>query len=378
MVEDNPSVQKLNPRRVRMDGGTQPRSRISSEVVDQYCVALRNKAKFPAIVVFYDGQDYWLADGFHRVRAHLKQRRRRILAEIRQGTRRDAILWAAGANGDHGLQRSHEDIRRAVMTLLRDAEWGQWSDAEIARHAKVHHSTVSKHRRDLRNSGELRTPKNDCGTAVILDDEKTKQNTQTTDGNKEVRKYRTAKGNIGLRKIAKTAQENPPEPGEEIARRIDELAAQVEQGEPIGALLPAPIAQALSELTGSAVMDDHARLRLHRPITTIGADAQSQYASALWEKDDIASVVAADCWMQLDAWLQTHEEMRRKILPNDLAAAIPLQGRTETLERLRTNASFALRVLASVEALCTQTTEEGGQPSRSEQGHSRQRKQKMP
>ncbi len=37
-----------------------------------------------------------------------------------------------------------EDKRRAVMTLLQDVEWGQWSDREIAQRCKVEHKTVGK------------------------------------------------------------------------------------------------------------------------------------------------------------------------------------------------------------------------------------------
>ena len=45
-----------------------------------------------------------------------------IEAEIRDGTRRDAILYAVGANSDHGMKRSNRDKRNAVMTLLKDPE----------------------------------------------------------------------------------------------------------------------------------------------------------------------------------------------------------------------------------------------------------------
>lgn len=35
------------------------------------------------------------------------------------------------------------------MTLLKDDEWSQWSDREIARHCAVHHDTVGTIRRSL-------------------------------------------------------------------------------------------------------------------------------------------------------------------------------------------------------------------------------------
>ena len=56
---------------------------------------------------------------------------------VRAGTRRDAILFAVGANGDHGLRRTNEDKRRSVLVLLRDEEWGAKSDRWIATQAGV-------------------------------------------------------------------------------------------------------------------------------------------------------------------------------------------------------------------------------------------------
>jgi hypothetical protein len=41
------------------------------------------------------------------------------------------------------------DKQRVVLHLLEDAEWGQWSDREIARHCGVGHALVSRLRRSL-------------------------------------------------------------------------------------------------------------------------------------------------------------------------------------------------------------------------------------
>lgn len=47
--------------------------------------------------------------------------------------------------------------RHAVTMLLTDAEWGQWSNAEIARRCKVDSSTVDKYRREiLPDSGSIK------------------------------------------------------------------------------------------------------------------------------------------------------------------------------------------------------------------------------
>lgn len=139
----------VNLLHIRTDGGTQPRSALYQNVIDDYADALSAGAKFPPVILFYDGSDYWLADGFHRHSAHKQSGFNEINADIRQGTRRDAVLYSVGANASHGLRRTNEDKRRAIMTLLNDDEWVKWSDREIARRAGVSNNFVSEARKSL-------------------------------------------------------------------------------------------------------------------------------------------------------------------------------------------------------------------------------------
>lgn len=129
---------------LRIDGGTQSRASLYQNVVDDYASAIGDGASFPPVVVFHDGTDHWLADGFHRYHAHKKLGLVEIDADVRQGTRRDAILYSVGANESHGLRRTNEDKRRAVLTLLSDGEWVKWSDREIAKACAVSHVFVGK------------------------------------------------------------------------------------------------------------------------------------------------------------------------------------------------------------------------------------------
>lgn len=137
-------VQKINPSIVTADRRAQSRSAVNREVVADYAEAMRLGASFPAITVFFDGAVYWLADGFHRLDAALQAEINEIDADIREGGLRDAVLYSVGANGQHGLRRTNEDKRAAVLTLLNDEEWAKWSDREIARRCAVHHTFVSK------------------------------------------------------------------------------------------------------------------------------------------------------------------------------------------------------------------------------------------
>ncbi len=138
----------LAVKQIRTDGGTQSRAEINTEIVEEYAELMKDGLRFPPVTVFYDGTDYWLADGFHRLAAAKIGDSLTIHADITQGSRRDAILYSAGANADHGLRRTNADKHRSVILLLEDEEWNGWSDSEIGKRCKVHHSTVAKYRRE--------------------------------------------------------------------------------------------------------------------------------------------------------------------------------------------------------------------------------------
>lgn len=144
---------KINIADIRINGGTQSRASIDRNVVGDYADAMAAGDTFPPVVVFFDGKAYWLADGFHRYEAYARAKIDSVQADVRQGTQRDAILFSVGANASHGLRRTNDDKRRAVLTLLNDKEWAKWSDREIARHCAVDHKTVAGLRPKL--TGEI-------------------------------------------------------------------------------------------------------------------------------------------------------------------------------------------------------------------------------
>jgi hypothetical protein len=124
---------------------------------------------FPPVVVFHDGKDYWLADGFHRRDAAIGAGLLEIEAEVKQGTQRDAILYSVGANADHGLRRTNDDKRRSVIRLLEDEEWGKWSDREIAKRCNVNPHLVAELRPvTVNNPSESRTYTTKHGTQATM------------------------------------------------------------------------------------------------------------------------------------------------------------------------------------------------------------------
>src|ERR1017187_6491680 len=69
---------------------------LDQDTVEKYVEALRQKEEILPVRVCYDGECYWLADGFHRLRAARTLRRRKIKAEIVQGTYADMeACWRA-------------------------------------------------------------------------------------------------------------------------------------------------------------------------------------------------------------------------------------------------------------------------------------------
>lgn len=137
---------------LRLDGGTQSRAAMDDAAIAEYTEAIRQGATLPPLIAYFDGVDFWLADGFHRYHAYHAAGVEEVLAEVRTGSKRDAVLYSVGANASHGLRRTNADKRRAVETLLADAEWAAWSDREIARRCCVHHDMVAVARKSLADS----------------------------------------------------------------------------------------------------------------------------------------------------------------------------------------------------------------------------------
>jgi hypothetical protein len=128
---------------VNIKGGTQSRVELNQATIAEYVELIRASVELPPVITFFDGSTFWLADGFHRFNAHLDAGATEIASEVRTGTQRDAILLSVGANAAHGLRRTNEDKRRAVMTLLNDPEWSTWSSEAIAKACAVSPRTVS-------------------------------------------------------------------------------------------------------------------------------------------------------------------------------------------------------------------------------------------
>ena len=123
------------------DGGAQMRVEMQPETVDEYATEMLNGASFPPVIVYHDGTDYWLGDGFHRVEAARKIERETIEADIREGTARDAIIHGIGANAIHGLRRTH--LLTSDTYLAKSIVNAQYSMSQLSLNAERHKSVTA-------------------------------------------------------------------------------------------------------------------------------------------------------------------------------------------------------------------------------------------
>jgi hypothetical protein len=118
---------------IRVEVAAKVRLKRNPKVIERYANAMGKKDVFPPVVLYFDGMTNWLADGLHRLEAAKQIGRPEVEAEVREGTERDALMWAMSANPNHGLRMRLEDKKRAACLLLNDPEWSQWNNSEISR-----------------------------------------------------------------------------------------------------------------------------------------------------------------------------------------------------------------------------------------------------
>ena len=161
-------IKQLKLSEIVTDAGTQVRAGLSEATVSDYAEALADGAKFPPVVVFYDGSRYIAADGFHRVHAAIRNSATQIECDVRKGGKGEALKFALGCNAHHGLRRTNADKRHAVELALR--EFSKVSDVAISEMclvgrdlvAEIRKSQVVEHQQNQTNqpavSGRLNPP----------------------------------------------------------------------------------------------------------------------------------------------------------------------------------------------------------------------------
>lgn len=132
-----PIAERVEIHHIRVDGGTQPRAGINQEKVAEYSELMGAGIEMDPVLVYFDGAAYWLVDGFHRLAARVLAGFTWVMCEVRQGTQVDAQWASYGVNARHGLPRTNEDKRRAVLAAFEHPKSAGISDRALAAHCGV-------------------------------------------------------------------------------------------------------------------------------------------------------------------------------------------------------------------------------------------------
>ena len=146
-------ITRLELAMIVLDAGTQIRAVLDDDTVEEYAAAMKEGAQFPPAIVFHDGRQYLLADGFHRVAAAVRNGFQDFVFDVRAGSKSETLKYALSANAQHGLRRTNADKRRSVALAL--IEWPKLANVELARICAVTDKTVAEVRAELESTSEI-------------------------------------------------------------------------------------------------------------------------------------------------------------------------------------------------------------------------------
>lgn len=218
---DDDEIDFIDLDSLTYDPNLQQRIKLNTATFQEYAEIYREggSGKMPPITVWYcsENNQNYLVDGFHRVEGARRAGLSQLPFIKKSGTYREAVLYSVGVNSNHGLRRTSEDKRKAVLTLLQDSEWSKWSDNFIAKKTATSQPFVSKFRHSLNdlldNSDNISdTPSNNVISSGI-----------------EVRKYVTEKGEKAEMLVKEGKSEKRDLPPDVTAKRKGLFAIEVEK-----------------------------------------------------------------------------------------------------------------------------------------------------
>jgi ParB-like chromosome segregation protein Spo0J len=157
MAATGADIEKMRLGKITLDKRLQMRvDGLNESHVQKLQASLQDggEIKEPVVVV-YDGERWYLADGYHRFEAHIREGRETIAARVIKGTFADAVVHAEEANIKHALGLDNQSkknilfarIERDHKTTLETGEeisFYQLSNAAIGRLLGVNSATISR------------------------------------------------------------------------------------------------------------------------------------------------------------------------------------------------------------------------------------------
>lgn len=130
---------------------------LDDSVVESYVAIIENAEDdnhpFPGVILYVDDPQhinesttFYLADGFHRLQAHIIAGENIINGIIRGGGKESAIKFAEEANLEHGLQLSNADKKNILFRALsrKDPEWLQLSNVSLGSKLGVSEASIRR------------------------------------------------------------------------------------------------------------------------------------------------------------------------------------------------------------------------------------------
>jgi hypothetical protein len=136
---------------INNSAGTQHRL-LNTDKVLEYAELINEGIVLPPVTVIFDGRDYFLVDGFHRLAAQRRTANKYISCQIYDGTKLDAIFMSYTANQAHGIPRTRDEIKGIIIKMFNDTECKGMTDDGIAKHIGASRSYVSKTRKEYEKS----------------------------------------------------------------------------------------------------------------------------------------------------------------------------------------------------------------------------------
>jgi hypothetical protein len=141
------SVLELTP--IEVDEDLQPRVTTDHNISHEYGLAMARGDVFPPVDVFWDGETYWLADGFHRYYAAAALGLAEIDCTVHQGSYDDALWFSCAANSKNGFHRNESDLQLVAERALLHPNAAGESDGVVSAHIGCSPSVVCRVRQRL-------------------------------------------------------------------------------------------------------------------------------------------------------------------------------------------------------------------------------------
>jgi hypothetical protein len=132
--------------RITADRAILCRAQVDPNTIREYRALLTQGVRPPRLIVFEDGSENWLVEGFYWREAMEEAGWLTAPCLVYPGSREHAVVSAAQANFDPTLKRTQKDKRKAVHAVL--TQLPNWTDREIGRWCKVSGALVAACRKE--------------------------------------------------------------------------------------------------------------------------------------------------------------------------------------------------------------------------------------